>query len=445
VTPGADVVVIGGGIAGCASAWFLARRGARVVVVEKGETPAWEQSGRALGHVRQQGRHQLEIPLAKESSRIWGDLAAELQAETQFVRGGVLTLAETEADEANLAIDARLAKEHGFGARLISGREVAAIIPEMAGTWRAGLWSPDDGNASPPKATRALAEAAERRGAEIRCGVTVTGLDVSGGAITAVRTSAGTIRTPQVVCAAGIWSTKVASWVGLKLPLQVIRTSLAETAPATVTTRVAVYTPYVSFRPSLEGTWWIGGGYRGAGVDYDLTLSTLRHLRFFMARYRQNWRHIKLGLGSEFLADLGRLFKTGEGAFRSGEPGYSEAILNHNIRRFRELMPQQAAVEIARRWAGRIDLTPDLVPALGPTARVRGLHFATGLSGHGIVLGPVVGRTISELILDGRSALDVSVFSPDRFAEGRLAPPSLSPEFFYSKTTTNHAPSAGRA
>lgn len=431
----ADVVVIGGGIAGCASAWFLASRGARVILVEKERDVASEQSGRALGHVRQQGRHHLEIPLAKESSRIWGELAQELQAETEFVRGGVLTLAETESDEANLAIDAALAREHGFGARLITGAEVAGLVPDMAGPWRAGLWSPDDGNASPPKATRALAEAATRRGARIWRDTTVTGLDIAGGAVTGVRTSAGPISAPNVVCAAGIWSTRVAAWAGVPLPLQVIRTSLAETAPAPVTTRIAVYTPYVSFRPTVNGTWWIGGGYRGAGVDYDLTLSSLRHLRFFLARYRQNWRNIKIGLGSEFAADLQRSMAGGARAFAAGEPPANDAILDHNIARFRRLMPALAEVGIARRWAGRIDLTPDLVPALGGTSRVRGLTFATGLSGHGIVLGPVVGKLVSELVLDGRPSIDIGVFRPDRFAEGRLAPPSLSPEFFYSKDT----------
>lgn len=431
----ADVVVIGGGIAGCATAWFLARRGARVVLVEKEAAPAMEQSGRALGQVRQQGRHFLEIPMAMESSRLWEELSDELGIETEFVRGGVMMLAETESDEAQLDLEAAQAKVFGYGAHMIGPAEIRRILPRMAGNWRSALWSPDDGSTSPPKSTLAFAEAARRLGADIRCSTTVTGIEVSGGYVRGVETGGERISAGAVVCAAGIWSTSVAAMAGVTLPLQVIRTSLAETVETNVATDVAVFTPYVSYRPTRQNTWWVGGGFRGAGVDYDLTLSSLHHFSFFTKRYRQNWRNIRIAVGGAFLSDIRRGLARGAGRFRAGEPPANDAIIDHNVAQFRKLIPDQAEVAIARRWAGRIDLTPDLVPAIGPTSKVEGLFFATGLSGHGIVLGPVVGKLLSEAVLDGRMSIDVTALRPDRFEERRLAPPSATPEFFYSKKT----------
>ena len=430
-----DIVVIGGGIAGCATAWFLARRKVRVLLLEKEATLAAEQSGRALGFVRQQGRHFLEIPMAMESLRLWVEISGELGIDTEFVRGGVMMLAETERDEQLLSLEADQAKAFGYGAHMIGAQQIARILPRIAGSWRSALWSPDDGSTSPPKSTRAFAEAAQRLGAEVRCSTAVTGLDIEGGRIRGVRVGDELIKASAVVCAAGVWSTQIAAMAGVTLPLQVVRTSLAETAETNVDTQVAVFTPYVSYRPTRQNTWWIGGGYRGAGVDYDFTVSSLRHFGYFGKRFMQNWRNIRIGVGETFLSDMQRAVSRGARRFQVAEPRANDAIIEHNVAQFRKLLPDQADVAIARRWAGRVDLTPDLVPAIGPTRKVEGLCFATGLSGHGIVLGPVIGKLASEAVLDGRMSIDVSALRPDRFAEGELAPPSATPEFFYSEKT----------
>src|SRR5690606_15570706 len=189
--------------------------------------------------------------------------------------------------------------------------------------------------------------------------------------------------------------------------------------------------------------WWIGGGYRGAGVDYDLTLSSLRHFAYFGKRYLQNWRNISIGVGRALFADALRSVSFGAGRFRVPEPRANAAIVAHNVEQFRKLVPDQGGIAVARSWAGRVDLTPDLVPAIGPTRKVEGLVFATGLSGHGIVLGPVVGKLASEAVLDGRMSIDVSRLRPDRFAEGDMAPPSATPEFFYSNKTKRDKAHAG--
>jgi glycine/D-amino acid oxidase-like deaminating enzyme len=159
MTTQADVVVVGGGIVGCATAYYLARRGARVIVLERGEV-AGEQSGRNWGFVRQQGRDPVEVPLMVAGNRIWRGLEQELDADIEWIRGGNLALASTPE---RLAIFERwlpTAREHGLDSRLVTPRDIQALLPGMAATWVGGLYTPSDGHAEPAKATQAFARAA---------------------------------------------------------------------------------------------------------------------------------------------------------------------------------------------------------------------------------------------------------------------------------------------
>src|SRR3546814_3762427 len=117
---------------------LLARRGLSVRVIDRGSVGG-EQSSRAWGFVRQQGRHAAEAPLAAQAIRMWGGLAAELQEDTGFVRSGILVLAETEEDEARMLEGAREAREHGVESRLLDSRQISTREPRLAGSWRAGL------------------------------------------------------------------------------------------------------------------------------------------------------------------------------------------------------------------------------------------------------------------------------------------------------------------
>lgn len=424
-TSDAEVIVIGGGITGCATAYHLARRGVPVVLLEKGKI-ASEQSGRAWGYVRQQGRHPAEIPLAKAASAMWGELARELGADLEFVRGGILALAETPADAARLEEGARVAAEHGLRTRMVTAREIAGLIPELAGAWRVGLYTPDDGHAEPEKATRAFAQAAERAGALLRPHTPVLGIDVTNGAVSRVQIPGELVRTRAVVCAAGIWAARIARWVKVAVPLQIVRSSVAETRSTAPFTQTAVWGPYVAFRPTARGTFYLGNGYRGTGADYDLTLASFRHLKYFLPNYLRNWRSLKVHVGRALVADLVRTLadrgQTVPGIGLPEEPRVNPRKVAHNERRFYELFPKLAGLGLARGWAGYIDLTPDLIPILGAVDAPRGFYLATGFSGHGFALGPLVGQLLSELILDGRPSLDLTAFRPSRFAEGEILP-----------------------
>ena len=245
----ADVVIVGGGITGCAAAYYLACRNVSVIVLERGEI-AGAQSSRAWGFIRQQGRHPAEVPYAAKASQIWEGLSRELQADLEFVRGGILAPALTEEDEERMRDGARVAAENGLSTKLLSRREIAALLPEMRRDWRAGLFTADDAHGEPRKATEAFAAAAERRGARFFPGTGISGFQRSNGAVTAVVTPRGEVRAGIVICAAGLGATALMRQLGLSLPIHGMRISVAETAPAPAFTKIAVWAPQVAFRPN---------------------------------------------------------------------------------------------------------------------------------------------------------------------------------------------------
>ena len=172
----ADVVVVGAGIVGCATAYFLARRGARVVVVERGPVPG-EQSRKNWGFVRQQGRDPLELPLVVEANRLWQGLERELNADIEWVQGGNLALAADESRMARFETWLPLAREFGLPTRLLRARDLDAVVPGLAGGWVGGMHTPGDGHADPEKTTDAFARAAVAHGATLHLDCAVQARD----------------------------------------------------------------------------------------------------------------------------------------------------------------------------------------------------------------------------------------------------------------------------
>src|SRR5687767_10329177 len=193
-----DVVVVGAGIVGCATAYYLARRGLRVVVVERAAV-AGEQSRKNWGFVRQQGRDPLEIPLVMEANRIWRGLGSELGADIEWIQGGNLALAADGARMARFEEWLPVAKEFGLETRLLRGRDLSAVVPGLGGEWVGGMHTPGDGHADPEKTTDAFARAASANGAVIHLNCAVQGVSTRAGAVRGVVTERGEIRAPWVV------------------------------------------------------------------------------------------------------------------------------------------------------------------------------------------------------------------------------------------------------
>ena len=274
----ADVVIIGGGIAGCATAYYLSKRNAKVILLDKGDI-ADEQSSRAWGFVVGGLRMSpTEIPLMLACNRVWRELSQELNADLEWVQGGLLFLAPDEQAMEEYPAELKIAREHGVDAALLSNKEIKNLVPALEGQWAGGLYSPTDGHAEPIKATTAFARAAQELGARFYTSCPVQDLEVSGGQVTGVVIERGTIKTPVVVCAAGAWSAKVARLVGLSLPQQVVRATVVETQPVPPITQISLMAPNLAFRQRSGGSCYIAAG---PVADYDVTLRSLQHWRKF--------------------------------------------------------------------------------------------------------------------------------------------------------------------
>ena len=408
-----DVAIVGAGIMGCATAWHLATHGIKVAVFERSEI-ASEQSSRAWGFIRQQGRHEAEVPLASEANRLWVEITSRYgEASTGFTPGGILVPAETAADEGRIADAFAVAQRLGLATRLLGKSEIRDLIPRLAGDWRSGLYTSGDAHGEPALSTRTIARAAREAGALISEKCPVLAVETQGGRIAGIATASGSCAAPVVVLAGGIGTAALAKPLGIDLPIQVIRSSVAQTAAVAPFTQVAMWGPKVAFRPRADGSFVIGNGYRGAGPDYDLTINSLNHLRHFLPAYRRNWRLLRLRLGSESFHRLRARFGGGP----LPEPGVNHKKIAQNSAAFRALFPHVGMLDLARTWAGRIDLTPDVIPIIDQPGAVPGLFVAAGFSGHGFALGPSVGKQLAEWIVAGRPSLDLSPFRLSRFDE----------------------------
>src|SRR5438046_1382980 len=296
----ADVVVVGAGIVGCATAYFLARRGARVVVVERGSVPG-EQSRKNWGFVRQQGRDPVEMPLVMEAHRLWRVLPVELVADIEWIQGGNLAPAADDRRMARFEAWLPVAREFGLQTHLLRARDLGAVVPGLAGDWVGGMHTPGDGHADPEKTTDAFARAAVAYGASLHLECAVQGVSTRAGAVSGVVTEHGEIRTPTVVCAAGAWSARLARTLGLDLPQHWVRGTVARTTPVPAVSACAVWAPGVAFRQCRDGSFTIAAG---GALDHDVTLDSLRQLRFFLPNFWKNKALFRFHVGRPLLASL---------------------------------------------------------------------------------------------------------------------------------------------
>ncbi|MBI4336261.1 MAG: FAD-binding oxidoreductase [Chloroflexi bacterium] len=424
----ADVVVVGGGIAGCATAYFLAKRGAKVVLVEKNSQVNFEQSSRNAGFVRQQGRHPLELPLMMECNRMWQGFEKELNADLEWVQGGNLRLALTESDMAHLEELAKLEGGMGLDVRLLSPKEVQDLVPDIRVKVTGAMFTPSDGQAEPPKVASAFARAAQELGARVYTRCTAEGVIVANRQVNGVATERGEIKAPVVVCAAGAYSSRFARLVGLDLPQRVVTTmGSIESTPQPPIARTTMWGGGFGFRQRGNGMVWFSAGVQRAVASYDITLDSLRHVRLFLPNFVRNRQMFTLHFGAEFFRDLGRRMPWAEARRHpfayavDFEPTPRPQRIAGAVALMRQVFPGLSSPQAHRSWAGRIDATPDAVPVLGEADAVKGFLFATGFSGHGFGLGPIAGRLTSELVLDGKPSLDIRGFRFSRFKENDMA------------------------
>ena len=364
----ADVIVIGGGIHGCATALHLALRGLKPILVEK-DYAGRHASGVNAGGVRQLARDIAEIPLSISSMDLWEHIQELVGDDCGFESHGTVLVAENDEELASFRARVDDLRLKGFTHEEMIGRdELRRLVPAVSDHCPGGVVSRRDGAADPFRSTQAFRKRAIEKGAEVLEGVTVTGLSRVGD-VWRVETSDGPIEAPKVVNAAGAWADRIAAMLGEPVPLTVVAPMLM------VTSRVAPFIlPVVilrgrklSFKQLANGTVVIGGGHLATPYrDRNETVI--------------DWEKLSL-----------------------------------SARTVWELFPVMRQATIVRAWAGIEAYMPDGIPVVGPSSTSEGVYHQFGFSTHGFQLGPGTGAMMAELVATGATNVPIDGLGITRF------------------------------
>jgi glycine/D-amino acid oxidase-like deaminating enzyme len=417
-----DVVVVGGGIIGAATALFLAEKGIAVVLCEKGHI-AGEQSSRNWGWCRTMGRDPSEIPLAMESLRLWRDMNRRTHRETGFRQAGIMYLLQNETEIAAQETWLGQARQYQVDAHLLRGPALDRAMPGATGHFSAGLHTPSDGKAEPALAAPAIAEAARDHGAEIFTNTAVRGIEQTAGRVSGVVTERGRIACQSVVLAGGAWSRLFAGNAGLDLPQLKVLGSVFRTKPMNGP-EISAAGSVFAFRKRMDGGYSIA---RRNANTAEITPDHFRLLSDFLPRLLHTRNEIRLRVGGRFWEELrtARHWQLDQPtpfeAVRVLDPAPKLGILAEARTVLSKLFPVFADMQVVESWAGLMDVTPDAVPIIDQVSHMPGFFIATGFSGHGFGIGPGAGRLMADLVAGDHPVVDPAPFRLARFPRTKAA------------------------
>ena len=365
----ADIVIIGAGAIGASIAYQLGRRGVRDVVVLERDMVGAGSTSKAAGGIRVQFATRVEIELSLRGIAFFKRFEDEMGVPCDFHQEGYLFVVTDEPTLARFRDNVALQRSMGADVQVIAPDDARALVPSLnMDDAIAAVWGPTDGHASPNDVVQAYAAQARARGVRIVEDTPVTGIVVERGRVTGVLTPAGAIATRLVVNAAGPWAPLVGRMAGLELPVDPRRRHIFVTdafegirhpMPLVTDTGSGFYCR------SEQGAILMSPGDIGATTEYEAQV---------------DWSMLELAVEKA-------------------------------IRR----VPALEGAQVRHAWAGLRPLTPDGRAILDWAPGVEGLYLAVGFCGHGFQHSPAVGETVAEVLLDGRSTLDIHDLRLGRF------------------------------
>ena len=368
-----DVLVLGGGLMGTSTAFFLRQHGKSVTLLER-ELVGRQASGTNFGNVRRQGRELHQMPLANRARAVWGRIKELLGEDAEFVPYGHLRVCYTEKQAAVIEKHARDVKPLGLDLQLFTAEQLQKRWGIFAPGVVAGSLSPHDGHANPRLAGPAFARAAQRAGANIVEHAEVVQVEHDGNGFVAHTADGRRFRAPQMLVACGAWSNRMAEQFGERVPMDARgpQMGVTEPLPYAIGPSIGLSSPIETeglyFRQIARGNIVFGGGLKGPAH-----------------------------------ADLIRAYVKPDNVLRQ-------------LRELRRFVPAFAQVQLIRVWSGIEGYTTDWQPVMGPSAKVPGLHYAFGFNGEGFAISPGVGETMAELMATGSTSIPLAPYWIGRFA-----------------------------
>ena len=418
-----DAVIIGGGVIGIFSALYLARKGKRVLVCEKGRV-AGEQSSRNWGWIRQQGRDRAELPIMMQSLRLWHEVDRETNGQCGVFTAGTYYLASTQSEMASHESWISIARDFDLDSEILSAKEVAENFSGQSNNqWVGAVCVPSDARGEPWFAVPSVARLACDAGALIRENCAVRSLNITAGEIRGVVTEEGSVSCEQVVLAGGAWSSIFARQHGIDIPQLSVQGTAAQTAPLPEFFTASACDEHLALQRRRDGGYTLALAEKHGfwpGPD------AFRHFRTYLPLLRNSWRMINphLGVPAGFPDAWGtpRTWREDQISpferVRVLEPTPNKKYVNLMCDRFAKRFPEIGRPKILSSWSGMIDVMPDVVPVVDRIPTLAGLIIATGMSGHGFGIGPGFGRIVARMVAGEDAEYDTKRFRFGRFSDG---------------------------
>jgi sarcosine oxidase, subunit beta len=368
----AAVVVVGGGVIGVSIAFHLAEAGVGDVLVLERDVLGSGSTCKAAGGVRAQFSDPLNVQLGARSLSAFEQFRERPGQDIDLRQVGYLFLLDNVEDVAVFERAVSMQNDLGVDSRMVSAQEVAVLCPLVrTADLLAAAWSPRDGHCTPESVVLGYAAGARRHGARLLTGVDVVGVQTAAGAVSAVVTSRGTVRTDTVVCAAGAWSAQVGAMAGVDLPVTPYRRQILFTEPVD-------------------------------GLPAELPMTIDFSNTFY---FHGEGRGLLMGMSDPDEPPSFRLDR-------------DDAWLPRLTEAMQRRAPELLDVGVTGGWAGLYEVTPDHNAIVGASSSTPGFVYATGFSGHGFLQAPAVGEVVRDLVLGERPFVDVGPLAVDRFSAG---------------------------